>query len=547
MRGGSLAERRALDILEEAVNLLWSVTLQAAVVYLTGAVPFLLGLLFFLSDMARSPFAFERLLPASLGLAVLFVWKSVWQAIFAAHLYRQLSSRAIPGASTGARLGGANLRRLIAVQCALQPLSLLAIPVALLLTIPFATVIAYFRNVAMFAALGDLDPLVTARTQAALWTRQNWIVVGLVTLAGVLLFVNLLLTVAFLPQLGRSFLGIEGDLVRLGGRILNGATISVATALTWLAIDPLLDAVYALRCFYGKSIATGDDLRVAFRRAAGTAAPVVIFALVFIFMMAAPHAAMAQTEPPRAQTIDPAALDRSIDQTIHRVEFTWRAPRPREEPRGRWVGWYRNLSKSIGDFINWIAGLLRRWLESRPVAESPQDTPAARRMLQWLTGIAVALVAVAAFLVLRSRRRPAVSAIAVTAALPSINLADESVTADQLPESSWLKLAEELLARGDCRLALRALYLAGLNYLNTRGMVSLRRWKSGLDYRCELERRSRAHPGLALVFTNNVALFERGWYGRHPVDREMVDDFAAGLNEMKIAFEPQRESHAERA
>jgi len=540
MRSTSVTERRALDLLEEAVNLLRSVTLQAAVAYLTGAVPFLLGLLFFLSDMGRSPFAFEHLLPASLGVALLFAWKSVWQAIFAAHLYRQLSPRASSGSG---KMSGVTLPRMVVIQCSLQPLSLLAIPLALLLTIPFATVIAYFRNVAMFSALGDPDPLAAARAQATLWTRQNWVIVGLVTLAGLLLFANLLLTVAFLPQLGRSFLGIEGDFARLGAGILNGATISVAAALTWLVIDPLLDAVYVLRCFYGKSIASGDDLRFAFRKAAiGRAA--IVSTLAIVFMLAAVRPAMAQPEPPRTQTIDPAALDRSIDRTIHRVEFTWRSPRLREEPRGRWVGWYRSLNQSVSDFMNWIIGLVRRWFESRSAAEEPKDAPSVRRMLQWLTGIAVALAAVALFLILRRTRRPAISAVAITSAAPSVNLSDESVTADQLPESSWMKLAEELLARGDSRLALRALYLAGLNYLNTRRVVSLRRWKSGLDYRRELERRSRANPGLAPVFTSNVALFERGWYGRHPVDRAMVDDFAAGLTEMKAVLDPQSESNA---
>ena len=135
------------------------------------------------------------------------------------------------------------------------------------------------------------------------------------------------------------------------------------------------------------------------------------------------------------------------------------------------------------------------------------------------------------------RRSPVVVAQAVTIAAPAVNLADDAVTADQLPESSWRQLADEWLAKGDCRLALRALYLAGLNYLSGRNLVSIRRWKSGLDYRRELERRSRAKPDVAPAFTRNVEIFERGWYGPRAVDREMVESFAAGLSEIKSRAE----------
>jgi hypothetical protein len=75
--------------------------------------------------------------------------------------------------------------------------------------------------------------------------------------------------------------------------------------------------------------------------------------------------------------------------------------------------------------------------------------------------------------------------------------------------------------------------LAGLNYLGERNLVSIRRWKSGLDYQRELERRARSNPRMSPVFDRNVALFERGWYGRHPVDREMVESFVAGMSEMR--------------
>src|SRR5205085_11741281 len=119
----------------------------------------------------------------------------------------------------------------------------------------------------------------------------------------------------------------------------------------------------------------------------------------------------------------------------------------------------------------------------------------------------------------------------------SLDLTDESVQADHIPESSWLALAEEWLGKGDCRLAMRALYLAGLNYLSGRKLISLGRWKTGLEYRRELERRARqnaaADPQIGPAFLESISIFERGWYGAHPVDRLDVESLAKGLEEVR--------------
>ena len=79
-----------------------------------------------------------------------------------------------------------------------------------------------------------------------------------------------------------------------------------------------------------------------------------------------------------------------------------------------------------------------------------------------------------------------------------------------------------------------------LNYLGQRDLVSIRKWKSGLDYRRELERRARSNPEISPVFSSNVAIFERGWYGGHPVDREMVEEFTSGLTRIKSGLEAPR-------
>src|SRR5262249_2302540 len=139
-----------------------------------------------------------------------------------------------------------------------------------------APTVVFFRNLALYGALGRADAVETARRQATVAPRQSWGVIGLVTLAGLLLYVNVLIVIFALPQLGRSLLGMEGDLARLGIGMLNNTTFGVAAAITWIALDPLLDAVCVLRCFYGESLATGEDLRASLRRWTVAAAIIVV-------------------------------------------------------------------------------------------------------------------------------------------------------------------------------------------------------------------------------------------------------------------------------
>jgi hypothetical protein len=489
----------AIDLLEDAVNLLRRAPLETALTYLIGAAPFTLAFLFFLTDMNRSPYAPEHLPWASLGLAFLYVWKNSWQSIFMAKLYQQVS----PSESRAA-----NPWQAVAMQSTLQPLGLM-------LPLPFPWISAFFRNVALYAGLGRPDALAAARKQSIYATRQNWAVLSIVALGSVLLFANVLVAIILLPQLGRSFLGIEGDFARLGNGVFNLTTIAVAAAITWLAVDPLLDAVYVLRCFYGESVVTGADLRAALKRIA-----------IVVFMIAAAH----------GQSIDQKKLDQAVDQVVHQREFTWRSPRVEGAgPEGKWVGWYRSAVKMGKEVRDLIWNKIKQWLtpdeESR---RNGKDTTVNRKtMLALITLIVTLIVAGVLVFFLRGTRRAVVAVQAVMAAAPAVNLADESLTADRLPESEWLALADEWMEKGDFRMALKAMYLAALNYLSARDLVSVRRWKTGLEYRRELSRRAKTKPDLPPAFARSVAIFEQGWYGRHLVDRTMAESLANGFNEMR--------------
>src|ERR1700733_8371753 len=102
------------------------------------------------------------------------------------------------------------------------------------------------------------------------------------------------------------------------------------------------------------------------------------------------------------------------------------------------------------------------------------------------------------FRAIRNRRKSAIVAAEAIQSAP--DLRDENVGADQLPEDGWTKLARELLAKGELRLALRAFYLASLAHLADRNLINLARFKSNRDYERELRWRAHALPALVGVF-----------------------------------------------
>jgi hypothetical protein len=307
-------------------------------------------------------------------------------------------------------------------------------------------------------------------------------------------------------------------------------------------VDPLLEAVYVLRCFYGASVTSGEDLRAALRKVTAIAAFVLVMTVMPV------HASAQQATSPSsspAPAIDSSRLDKSIDEVIRRREFTWRAaPLQSDEPQKEWPGWLQSAVRAIRNGGHWLSEKIKQWFKSNNREVVDGARAAERPPIElWSAAVALALVAGGVALFLRRRRSKPAEVLPVETSATPVNLSDDSVTADQLPESSWLALADEWLTKGDYRLAMRALYLAGLNYLSQRDLVLIARYKTGLDYQSELERRARAGTGVSLdvvpVFQANNALFERGWYGCHVVDREQVQAFASGLDEMR-RFAPNK-------
>ena len=304
--------RKALAVADEAVHLLRTAPFHVVAAYYIGSIPFMLGLLYFWSDMSRSAFAASRCVAASLGLAVLFIWMKCWQALYAGGLRASITGDRAPPWTPRRFL------RLASAQTLVQPSGLLAIPAALLLVAPFCAVYSFYQNI---TALADgTTPEVRgvagrAWRQARLWPTQGYILmwllspwilaIGMLTAFGsmwlalsaapelhevhgqfwfilaLLIMFQLVLPLspfgcavaggvavimALLPGLASVLLGTD-TVFTLSGMyaVLNTTFLMTVYAVSYLCLDPLLKAAYVLRCFYGESRQTGEDLRVELR------------------------------------------------------------------------------------------------------------------------------------------------------------------------------------------------------------------------------------------------------------------------------------------
>lgn len=151
------------------------------------------------------------------------------------------------------------------------------------------------------------------------------------------------------------------------------------------------------------------------------------------------------------------------------------------------------------------------------------------------TLIATVAVALTILIYRTVRGRRQTTALASQAIQPVPDLSDEGVSAEELPEEGWIKVARELLARGELRLAIRAFYLASLAHLAGNNLISLAKFKSNRDYERELRRRAHSFPDLLALFGEIVSVFDRSWYGMHEVNGELVDRFAANVEQIKNA------------
>jgi len=518
-----------LDLLEQSIHALRLASPATLLCYYAGSAPFVLAALFFWSDMSRSGLAEQHLVGGAIGLSLLFVWMKVWQSIFALKLSAQVANEPTP------RITASALFRAVGSQTLIHSTGLFLIPIAANVLLPIVWTFAFYQNATVFGLREPALRSLARRSwqQARFAPMQGHTALAILTLFAFFVFLNIGITMLFAPQLVRIFGGVETNFTLSFGSSLNTTFLAAAIGVTYLCVDPLIKAAYVMRCFYGESRTTGEDLRVTLR----SFEKPVLAVLVLWLALAAPSSAKAAV--PAANPQPPASergteLDRSIERILQRPEYTWREPRPKrerteQEESALWKRireWSKKTFRAIGD---WFNKSFRRTTAPRAGTFSFS----AHGFLYLFIGLAVAIVGVLVWLLWRMRLRTASAEMEATPAAPVPDLASDDVAGDELPVDGWTKLALELLERGELRLAMRAFYFSSLAHLAARNLVSIAKFKSNRDYERELLRRSHALPDVMKTFSQNVSVFDRVWYGLHEINADLLQQFRGNVERIK--------------
>ena len=525
----------ALDLMEEAVGLLRRGSAETLLIYLVGAVPFWLGLLYFIADMAHDAYAPRRIPEASLAVAVLYVWMKCWQTAFTARLRDLLADR--PGAPWTV----ARVLRLVATQAAWQPWGFIVRPIAANLLFPYSWVAAFFQNLTI---LGDGtrdhgEPLAArAWAQAKLWPGQAHSALSILWVFTFFVWLNVAAVLGLAPVALKGLLGIETAFSRSLESYFNTTFFTASFALASLLVDPLWKAVYVLRCFRGAALRTGEDLAVELRHAR----PMAMAALALVLAFGAVAAPARAEDPPPPVNVEATELDQRIGEVLERREYAWRAPREVvvDEAETSWFrAWMRGIGKAFERSFKAAGRKVDQFFRAVLGKLFPPAASAAGK-IDWLTFSKVVLIAVVVvcvglltWAILRVFRGPGATVAQAVPAAPVPDLRSEHIVADQLPVDGWMQLAREHAARGELALALRAAWLAGLAHLGQRELLRLARHKSNRDYDRELRRRARSHADILAAFDENLRAVERAWYGRHAVTPGDFTTFTDNLERIR--------------
>ncbi len=269
------------DLIEEATQRVRTAPAATLAVYYLGTIPFVLGLLFYWADMSRNPFAPGHLADASLGMVLLFFWMKFWQAIFAGRIRAHLAAR--PARMPGVRQSA----RILAAQIILQPAGLFLIPLSAIPLLTFPWVYSFFQNVTALADGQEGIAPVFKRScrQAALWPRTNFIVLAIFAFFGLYVFLNWATICFWLPFLFKMLLGMDSAFTNSPSSLLNSTFFAGMFGLTYLCVDPILKTVYALRCFYGESLESGEDLKAGLKEFVMTGTKMAAVFLLFFSVL----------------------------------------------------------------------------------------------------------------------------------------------------------------------------------------------------------------------------------------------------------------------
>ncbi len=561
-------DRTALVLIEEAVQLLRTSPATVYALYCAGTVPFVLALFRFCAEMSYSRNAGDNCAASAVAVALTYCWMKGLQAFCCRELVRAYTGNVNRWWKPSTMLA------IWSRQIAFQPLGFFIKPLAWLLVFPVTYVSAFFQNLTVLGG-ADQNDVRKSWELARLWPKQSYAVYGLLSLLALIIFFDLYAVTLSIPLVLKILLGIESFLTRSYTWAFSPVLLIVIAAVAYFLIDLLAKAIEVIRCCDGESLATGADLLRRLAALQNRARPVrpdqtckrsvpvlpllsaaisstvrlqlslTLGALLIATPLGATGSSI-ETSAPQSERLDQPltkpALDRQIERVLQNPEYSWRepsAPTHRPGQKSIFEQWMASIRQMVVSLGSWISRLLKSLLKpfdlKAPVTQ-PAGAPFSSGLfnalgyLLWAAFAGTLILLVIRILKLKATKLP-------PSIVPSqdLDLADEEIEADQLPDNEWYALAHEKMAAGEFRQAQRALFLAILSYLASHRLITVERWKSNTDYEKELGRKANHLSDLPALFSQSRLGFERCWYGADSVTPEDFDNYQRIYERIKHA------------
>ena len=555
------------QLVEDIFNTAKCLPMGTWVLYYAFTFPFVLGLLYFWSDMSNHAFANTRLPAGATFLTFLFLMAKTGHALFSRQVTMQISGNDEAPVMAPFKLA---FNQLI-----LHSTGLIVLPIALVFLLPFGRVYAFYQN---FSVIDDgqrpLREVIRESIGHAGWqSKQNhvmvWLLCPYIVMAvvlfmylllpvmqsftpeavhGILFFysfiililmvllcpfgmivaLNLGLSLIMLPRLANMLFGLDTVFIISPSGMMGPTFYVIVVGMTYLCLDPLIKIGYCIRCFYSSALDSGKDLRLKLDWLIRAAAVVLLVAVSIPFY--SPHSVGAQEVEPQISQQDAVSLDSAIEETFKDRKFAWRIPREQPEiNEAGFLAFMSNATNSVMEKIKSAFKKIRDWFtpEASPIeseGSSESSSPITTRSLVTIL-IVILLLALlyTGWKTWKTTSVVEVEAIVAEAVLP--DLEDETTTAEALPANEWMRLAQELLSQGQTRLAMRAYFFAGLSQLAGRRFIQLAPHKSNRDYARELFIIAHAHGDLLSRYTLNLTTFESVWYGDHSISEVSLKEY----------------------
>lgn len=355
----------------------------------------------------------------------------------------------------------------------------------------------------------------------------------------------------FLPHILKTFFNIDTVFTHATFSIFNTTFIIIAACTSYLIFDPIFKGFYVNLYFHMKSRSSGEDIMAECRRLSqkrGLKRALINILLVLTLFFSCSNYVRAnetnkknnlkQQDRMEVEDSDIKLLAKAISEVSKGNLYRWKYKNKKSKKKKKgfifqmiedlfktFGNWLKPIGKFIEKIIKRIDDFIRKWLLSEErSAEKPTESFWDDLWPELIIVITVFIFLLGVIYLFWQHNKDKITVIR-TQKKKIQDLMEEDIDATELKEDEWLKLAEELMAKGELTLALRSTFLAILSFFHRNSYLVFERYKTNYNYLYEIAINSHNNADLLAGFRACIEIFERSWYGKYPVTTDMLERF----------------------